>query len=313
MCTVATRITRTLASAVLGCTIIAWGGEQTAFDLAAYRVEIQAWRTERLERLKAPDGYLSLVGLYWLEPGTRRIGSAADNDIVFPPTAAAHVGTLRIGADGVVFVADPAADARHDGMPVGSLAMADDLTEHPVTVTQGSFAFTIIRRDRQLALRLRDFASPAVADLPQIEYYPLDLELRVDAVLRRYDKPRVLDVDTVIEGLGYHPQSPGRLAFRIDGKLYELEAYAEGDSLFIVFGDATSGRETYPAGRFLYANLPDASGHTVLDFNRAYNPPCAFNEFATCPVASPRNRLPVPIRAGEKFDVAAHAAAAGIH
>lgn len=308
-----TRITRSLAAAFLGCVIVAAGAEKSALDAAAYRAELQAWRAKRAERLQAPDGYLNLVGLYWLEPGTSRIGSAADNDIVFPRGAPAHVGTLRIGDDGVVFEAEAGIDVRHDGEPVHVLPMADDSMEHPVRVTHGSLAWTIIRRDTRYALRLRDFDSPAIADFAPIEYYPIDPGLRVIAVLHRYDSPRVLDVDTVIEGLGYHPQSPGRLAFELDGRTFELEAYDAGDSLFLVFGDTTSGRETYPAGRFLYADLPDASGHTVLDFNRAYNPPCAFNDFATCPVASPRNRLPVPIEAGEKFAGGNHTRKAGGH
>lgn len=115
-----------------------------------------------------------------------------------------------------------------------------------------------------------------------------------------------MDVNTTIEGLGYHPRSPGKVAFEIDGATYELEAYESGDELFFVFADRTSGRETYPAGRFVYAAAPDENGTTVLDFNRAYNPPCAFNDFATCPVASPRNRLAVRIEAGEKYDPTVH-------
>lgn len=313
MSAVTTRITRSLAAAVLGCAIVALGAEPKAPVAPDYRAEILAWRAQRLEELKAPDGYLNLVGLYWLEPGTSRIGSAADNDIVFPAGAPAHIGTLQVGADGAVLVTEPGVDVRYDGDPVHTLLLADDWSEHPVTVTHGSFAWSIIRRDRRLALRLRDLDSPALSSFAPIEYFPIDPALRVDAVLHRYAKPRVIDVDTVIEGLGYHPQSPGTLAFEIGGRTFELEAYDAGDSLFVVFGDATSGHGTYPAGRFLYADPPDTTGHTVLDFNKAHNPPCAYNDFATCPVASPRNRLPVPIEAGEKFDSAAHARAAAGH
>ena len=117
----------------------------------------------------------------------------------------------------------------------------------------------------------------------------------------------LLNVETVIEGLGWNPQSPGKVEFDIDGETFELEAYTSGDDLFFVFGDQTSGRETYPAGRFLYAAWPEDGGTTILDFNRAYNPPCAFNDFATCPVASPQNRLATRIEAGEKYDPKVHA------
>jgi uncharacterized protein (DUF1684 family) len=131
--------------------------------------------------------------------------------------------------------------------------------------------------------------------------------MRVVATLQRFDEPRVLNVKTTIEGLGYRPESPGTVVFEIDGNSHELEAYASGDRLFFVFADLTSGHETYPAGRFLYAAVPAEDGKTILDFNRAYNPPCAFNDFATCPVASPRNRLRTRIEAGEKYDPTVHA------
>ena len=110
----------------------------------------------------------------------------------------------------------------------------------------------------------------------------------------------------MIEGLDYKPEAPGKLRFDIGSDTFELEAYAAGDKLFLVFGDETSGRDTYPAGRFLYTELPDPAGVTTLDFNKAHNPPCAYNEFATCPVASPRNRIPVMIEAGERYDAGAH-------
>jgi uncharacterized protein (DUF1684 family) len=118
--------------------------------------------------------------------------------------------------------------------------------------------------------------------------------------------PRVIDVDTVIEGLSYKPTSSGAVRFEIAGQTFVLEAYDAAGELFFVFGDQTSGRETYPAGRFLYAEAPDTNGKVWLDFNTAQNPPCAFNEFATCPVASPRNRMATRIEAGERYDPAAH-------
>ena len=291
--------------AVLGGLVAACGADDTAPDPAAYAAEIDAWRAGRLERLKGPEGYLNLVGLYWLAEGPTRIGSAADNDIVFP-AGAPSIGTLETSADGVLLVVAEGADVRHEGRRVASLRIDDDTTDDPVTATHGSLAWTVILRDGRFALRLRDYAHPAIAAFPPIEFFALDPALRVAARLRPYPEPRTVNVDTTIEGLGYHPQSPGTVVFEIEGVEQELEAYASGDELFFVFADRTSGRETYPAGRFLYAPAPDADGRTVLDFNRAYNPPCAFNAFATCPVASPRNRLRVRIEAGEKYDPAVH-------
>ena len=291
---------------IVACVPSACSSEQAAFDPAIYEAEIAEWRAGRLERLKGPTGFLNLVGLFWLETESSRIGSGANNDIVFPAAAAASVGVLRTSDDGVMLDVEPGVDVRHGNEAVTSILIADDTTEDPVTVTHGTLAWTIIKRDGRYALRLRDYAHPAIASFPPIESYPIDPSFRVEAELRPFAEPKIMDVNTTIEGIGYHPRSPGKLAFEFEGATYELEAYESGNELFLVFADLTSGRETYPAGRFLYAAAPDESGKTVLDFNRAYNPPCAFNDFATCPVASPRNRLAVRIEAGEKFDPKVH-------
>jgi uncharacterized protein (DUF1684 family) len=299
--------------AVFVCLLSACSPKQEGVDPAAYEAEVFEWRQERLEHLKGPEGYLNLVGLYWLPDGITRIGSDAENDIVFPQSAALSIGELHAGEEGVRIVVADDVDVRYEGQPISEILISDDTTSNPVTLTHGSFAWTVILRDGRFALRLRDLQHPAIAAFPPIESYPIDPAMRLTATMRAYDVPKVVNVGTTIEGLGYNPESPGTLAFEIDGQDFELEAYSSGDSLFFVFGDATSGRETYPAGRFVYTELPDADGKTVLDFNLAYNPPCAFNEFATCPVASPRNRLSVAIEAGEKFDPEVHSTPDGYH
>jgi uncharacterized protein (DUF1684 family) len=298
---------------IIACLFVACSDGPAGSGQAAYEAEILEWRKGRVERLKGPSGYLNLVGLYWLDEQPVRIGSAADNGIVFPAAAAPTIGTLVPGDGGVVLEVEAGVDVRHDGAAVTSVLIADDTTDEPVTLTHGSLAWTIIKRDDRFALRLRDFDHPAIAAFPEIKSYPIDRRYRVTGVLRAFAEPKILDVKTTIEGLGYHPRSPGKIAFELDGEALELEAYESGDSLFFVFADQTTGRETYPAGRFLYAERPDADGKTVLDFNKAYSPPCAFNEFATCPVASPRNRLAVRIEAGEKYDPGAHTAPAAAH
>lgn len=281
-------------------------GDNTA-DFAKYVADIEDWRAQRLERLKGPGGYLNLVGLHWLRNGTASIGSAPDNDIVLAGNAAPYVGTLTVADNGVILDTLPGVDVQYEGVPVRSLLLSDDSTDHPVLITHGSLAWMVINRDGKLALRVRDFEHPALADFGPIDYFPIDPDLRVRATLKPYPEPRVIDVGTVVEGLGWRPESPGTVEFEIGGTSYDLEAYASGGELFFVFADATSGRETYPAGRFLYAPLPDRDGRTILDFNYAYNPPCAFNDFATCPIASPRNRLRARIEAGEKYDSSLYA------
>jgi len=286
---------------------VACGDADEPFDLDQYTADNLQWRAERLERLRGPTGYLNLAGLFWLEEGVTSVGSSDDNDIVFPATAAGHVGNLEVTAEGVTLNVAEGVAVSADGKTVDTVLIADDTTAAPVTVSHASIAWTIIKRDDRFALRLRDFEHPAIAAFPPIEYFPIDPDLRVEATLKRFATPKILQVDTVIVGLGWQPQSPGVVEFELDGKLMQLEAYASGEELFFVFGDQTSGRETYPAGRFLYTDVPAEGETTVLDFNRAYNPPCAFNDFATCPVASPQNRLSVAILAGEKFDPAVHA------
>lgn len=300
-----------LLGAVLLTSACSSGEAQVEPD--AYEQEILQWRMERLANLKSPFGYLNLVGLYWLGNGTTLIGAAENNDIIFPDNAAPYVGELQVSADGVVLAAHADADVRHEGTPVNSIVISDDTTTNPVALTHGSLGWTIIKRDGRFALRLRDFEHPALDDFAPLAYYPIDPALRVTATLQPFAEPKILNVKTTIEGLGYRPESPGTVTFEIDGATHELEAYSSGDRLFFVFADQTSGRETYPAGRFVYASWPDKEGETILDFNKSYNPPCAFNAFATCPVASPRNRLKIRIEVGEVYDPETHSVPDGFH
>jgi uncharacterized protein (DUF1684 family) len=257
-------------------------------------------------RLKGPSGFLNLVGLFWLRQEISTFGSSPDSDFVLPEHAPSLLGSFHQTNEQVVMRVENGVEVYHEQQPVDAIVMDDDYSEQPVVLTHRSLAWTVIRRDDKFAVRVRDFDNPAIEALQAIEYFAVDKSFRVPAVLRRFDEPKQLRVDTVITGLDWRPQSPGVLMFDIDGESFELEAYESGDELFLVFGDLTNRRDTYPAGRFLYAPMPDESGVTILDFNKAYNPPCAFNEFATCPVASPQNRLKKEILAGERIDDSMH-------
>ena len=283
-------------------------GEQAKpeFDRAAYDAEVMEWRDGRLERLRAPMGYLTQTGLFWLGEGTYRFGAAVENDVVFPGDGAAIIGDFFVDAGGVTMRVAAGVDVRNEGQPVSELRMLDDTTPTPTLVTHRSLAWSIVQRDGRFAVRVRDFEHPFAKTFGPLPYFAIDPSLRVPAVLKRYDEPRVIDVDTVIEGLDFHPESPGTVEFEIAGVRFDLEAYDSGEQLFFVFGDATNRDDTYGAGRFLYTDGPDDDGKTVLDFNRAYSPPCAFNDFSTCPVASPRNRLPIRIEAGERYAQSLH-------
>ena len=283
------------------------------FDTALHEADVLAWRESRRASLMAPTGFLNLAGLYWLEKERSTFGSSPDNDLVFPAAADPVIGEFRLTDDGVMMLPRAGVAVSSEGEPVAETLIADDTTDSPVMITHESLAWTVIKRDGRYAVRLRDFQHPALASFPELTYFPIDPSWRIEATLERYGQPKQVAASTVIEGLGWNPESPGVAVFERDGETYRLEAYSSGERLFFVFGDRTNGRETYPAGRFLYAAMPGEDGRLVLDFNRAYSPPCAFNDFSTCPVASPRNRLPVRIPAGELFDRDAYVGAVPDH
>ena len=276
------------------------------FEASTHVQEVLEWREWRIAQLKDPSGYLNQIGLYWLEPGSYSFGSVETNDIVFDGNAPPEIGTFTVTSDGVSMTVLPGVDVQSDGFQVEELAIAADNTGHGISVTHGSLEWAVVERAGRYGVRLRDFEHPFVEGFGPLPYFDIDPSFRVEAILRRYAEPKIANVGTVIEGLGYHPSSPGVVEFEIGGQRYELEAYTSGERLFYVFGDQTSQDATYGAGRFLYSTNPGEDGKTVLDFNKSYSPPCAFNDFSTCPVASPRNRLPVRIEAGEKYEPRFH-------
>ena len=269
-------------------------------DVEACQRETDAWHAQRIARPTAPDGWLSLVGLEWLQPGANRIGSAADNDIVLAK-APAHLGVIDWRGDGSVHVAlASGVDATIDAGVARAALLLDDSHVQPTRVAFGSVHFILIDRDGRKGLRVRDRDAATRAGFVGIERFPVDPAWRIVADWVPLDPPFQLATSTVIGTLETHP-APGKAVFERDGQRCEVYPMLEapGDSqLFLVFADQTSGKETYGAARFLYADMP-RDGKLVLDFNRAYNPPCAFTPFATCPLAPPENRLVLRVTAGE--------------
>ena len=275
----------------------------------SYTHEIEQWRAARVARLTAPDGWLSLIGLEWLREGANRVGSAADNDIVLK-AGPAHLGTVTLAADGTTSIAlAKDSGATVDGKPVAEATLVDDMhaaaDTAPTTVRFGNANFYVIDRDGRKALRVKDGDAEARRDFVGIDYFPIDPSWRIEADWVPFGPPHDLQMGSVI-GTIDTVKVPGKAVFHRDGHTYELLPYQEepGGELFFVLADRTSGKETYGAARFLYAALPagglDRPGKLVLDFNKAYNPPCAFTPFATCPLAPPENRLDVAVTAGEK-------------
>ena len=301
--------------AVLSILLLGCSGEgddaAAVSDPERYREEIALWHGDRVASLKSETGYLNLAGLYWLAEGEYRIGAAAEADLQLPQgTAAPIVGTLLVADGSVRFRATPGVEVRQNGGPLSGGVLRDDSTDQADLLTHRRLGWFVIRRGDRLGLRVRDYHHPALDAFPGIECFPVEPRWRVAAELIRYDQPRQLRVDTVVDGLAFKPVSPGVLRFHLADSVFELEVYgAEGDdSLLVLFADATSGQSTYSAGRFLAAPWVNAHDRTVLDFNQAFNPPCAFNDFATCPVAPLKNRLPIAVEAGEKYSAQLHVA-----
>ena len=292
------RIGALLATAVL----LAQPAASEESEASRYERALAEWRADRVASLKGPDGWLNLAGLYWLKEGGNSFGAAAGNDLVAPEgSAPAKLGDFLVEDGAVTFRAAPGVEVLHGEAPVTEMLLADDQEKEATLLTAGSLAWTVIRRMDRLGVRLRDYDHPAVASFAGIEFYPADPTWRIEARFAPYPEPRTIRVPTVVEGLGWEPTAPGTLEFEARGKPLSLEAYRSDDGFMIVFADGTTGNTTYPAGRYLAAGFPDEDGITILDFNKAYNPPCVFSEYATCPLATPRNRLPVAVEAGEKY------------
>lgn len=266
-------------------------------DAATHRAEIEAWRDGRYEALRRDRGWLTLAGLGWLHPGPNRVGSAPDSDVVLP-AGPAYAGTVAVGADGVVTAGGV---FLHDGVPADGLRMESDReSDAPTLLELDRLRICLIERRGRPALRTWDLDSPARRDFAGIDHWPVDLAWRLEARFER-TPDRTLEVPDVL-GTVDRQASPGEVLFEVGGTQHRLQALPGGSDgqLWLVFGDATNGVETYGGGRFLYTDPPGDDGRVVVDFNRAYNPPCVFSEHATCPLPWPANRLPIRIEAGER-------------
>lgn len=278
-----------------------------AHGASAYVRQIEAWRAERIARLTAPGGWLSLVGLDWLADGANTIGSAAGNDIVLTK-GPSRLGTVTLRSGKAVIDLDPAAGATIDGKKVTHAELLDDSHDQPTTVAFGTVSFYVIDRNGKFGMRIKDTEAEGRTHFLGIDAFPIDPAWRIDAQWVPFDPPHTLETPNVLGQVDKFPV-PGKAVFTRNGHTYELLPVVEvpGDTeLFVIFADRTSGKQTYGAARFLYASKPK-DGRIVLDFNKAYNPPCAFTAFATCPLAPPENRLDLAVTAGEmKYRGGAH-------
>jgi len=280
--------------------VVAGCGEKTD---PAYVAEVDDWHAQRVARLRSETGWLTLVGLHSLGRGENKLGSGPDNDVVMDAVAPAVLGTLNLAGERAEFVPGPGVLVYlwQDGTAAETAFAGGEIKTDgqgaPDVLSSGSLLFYVIQRGEKFFLRVKDRQSVVLQNFQGVDRYPVDKAWRVTAKLE--GEPGTVRVANVLGQVAAEP-TPGVLVFEVNGQICRLIPTGNpGENLFVVFGDATNGQGTYPGGRFLVTDPPSENGEVVLDFNRAYNPPCVFTDFATCPLPSADNILTVPITAGE--------------
>jgi uncharacterized protein (DUF1684 family) len=263
----------------------------------SYRATIQQWRAQHEVELKADDGWLTVSGLFWLKEGVNRAGTKANTDIVLP-RGPAEVGTFGLHDGKTTFRAAPGGAVKVNGESAGEvMPLKSDAEGRPDRIQLDMLTMFVIHRGDRYGIRLKDAESESRKEFTGLHWVPVKENYRVVAKFVPYQPPKMITIPNIL-GETEQDTSPGYVLFRLDGQSLRLDPVVEDDQLFFIFHDLTSGKGTYPAGRFLYTDLPK-NGEVVMDFNKAQNPPCAFTAYATCPLPPKQNRLPVRVEAGE--------------
>ncbi len=289
-----------IVSMVLVCSC---GGEDDSTAYEAFEKAELQWRQEREWDITSSTSWLTIAGLFWLEEGDNTFGTSSGNDFILPEGSAPpvagrfvlHEGAIRvIPARGVTITLG--------GRVIADAVLASDDAGRPGVIALNDLRMWVITRGDRYAIRLRDFNSPRFKNFKGLKFYPVKEEYRIRGAYNQFSSPRGVMVPTMA-GTEAAMVSPGYVTFRLGEETVRLDAFEAGlDStkLFIIFKDGTSGSETYGACRFMVADIID-DGSVDLNFNRAYNPPCAYTPYATCPLPPRRNELSVRIEAGEKM------------
>jgi uncharacterized protein (DUF1684 family) len=280
-----------------------------AAKTADWQADLLTWRSQLAQGLSAPDGWLTLVALDWLQPGDNSFGAAADNRIHLEADVAPHLGVLNLSGNQIRLGAPShgfPSTLRIDGQPAVHAAKITPDDGQPTVLTAGTLTLIVIHRGDRYALRVKDSQSPTRVNFHGLHWYAPDPHFRIEANWIPWVPAHQEKIPTVL-GTTIQMPSPGLAEFAIDGKTVQLEPVLEGPGekqLFFIVRDTTSRTTSYGAGRFLYTDFPDHGldhpGHIVLDFNRLQNPPCAYTPYATCPLPPERNRLAVALPAGEE-------------
>jgi uncharacterized protein (DUF1684 family) len=290
------------AASLCGFVALLAGIAVAATNDTAYRASVEKWRAHRQASLKSDDGWLTVAGLFWLHDGFNNFGTDALDDMVLPAgSAPAQAGTFEFHAGKTIVHANKAAQLMIQGKNADGAALRAD--QDPKfdgkvdQVTLGVLTFYVHQSGDRYAIRMQDKNNALRKRFTGLRWFPIDPSYRVEARYVPYDKPKVVQIQNMMGDFG--PDSiPGYVEFELHGQKLRLDVDIDGLELSIVFRDLTSGKETYGAARFLVADAPK-DGKAVLDFNEAYNPPCAYNPYTTCPLPTPANRLRVPIAPGE--------------
>lgn len=280
--------------------ILGFFGPLTMLAADDYIQTAETWRSDRANHLTTPDGWLSLIGLHWIEPGANKVGSADGNALRLAAGPADFGTVFWEPGKGVAFEPAPGVAVTAGGQPVVGRIVLKYGEGKPTVVQSGTVSFFVIQRGDKLGLRVKDAESPRRKHFVGLDWYPVDPAWRIEAQWVPFNPPHEVKITNVLGQTSPMPV-PGKAVFTHGGSTYELIPVDEGaeEPLFFIIRDETSGAETYGASRFLYAERPK-DGKVVLDFNQAQNPPCAFTPFATCPLPPKENRLPFPVTAGEK-------------
>ncbi len=266
-------------------------------DAPTYRQSVEKWRQAYEAQLKSDDGWLTVSGLFWLHDGENTFGSGPLNDIVLPASAPASAGSFEFHAGHTIVHIKSGVHAILNGKPIESGEMHSDSNSDQLVI--GDLTLYVHSSGDRYTIRLRDKNSQLRKDFTGTRWFPVDESYRVTSRYVPYDKPKQIEIQNVM-GDTLQETIPGYVAFTVQGQELRLDAEVDGSDASFVFRDLTSGHETYAASRFLDTKI-EKDGSVILDFNQAYNPPCAYNPYTTCPLPPPQNRLAVRIEAGEKI------------
>ncbi len=265
-----------------------------------YQEQIKQWQANRAKEITASDGWLSLIGLFWLREGESTFGKSKLNTIVFPKGTPNYIGRFILENDSVHMKVDELVNVKIGEATPKMTYLQADKNGAPTIATLDNLSWYLLQRENRFGIRLRDAKNSAIKKFKGIDHFPISQDWQVPATLRLAKNKKSITLRNVVD-MDVQMKLEGYLVFEIGEVTYELEALDGGeDSYFVIFADETTGVETYGAGRYLYVPRTDDAGNTLIDFNKAHNPPCVFTDFATCPLPSTTNTLEVSIMAGEK-------------